>query len=71
MEGMLFHKNVIMHPNVIFIRHNNKKKSRKALFLIHIRDIPDESPDSVFFVYLVQILDVFQNQGNHLFFNNG
>ena len=47
------------------------KKSRKALFLIHIRDIPDKCPDTVFFIHFVQILDIFQDQRDHFVFHDG
>ena len=42
-----------------------------ALFLIHIRDIPDKCPDTVFFIHFVQVLDIFQDQRDHFVFHDG
>ncbi len=41
-----------------------------ALFLIHIRNIPDKCSDTVLFIHLVKILDIFQDQRNHFIFHD-
>ena len=39
--------------------------------LVHLLNVPNEGADAVFFVHLVEVLDVLKDEGHHFLLYNG